>query len=350
VRTLSIALPLATAVCAALPAQAQNVSVQLDAAAASQLSGRLGISEAQLESLVLNQIEGLYGISDVGEFLRLSANAQSMANKGLGADYASIPDGFLFGAAVNLATDTTGGLQGFVDTVTGQADADVPVSAGAQITLMLGYNFAPLDLPGLTIYVHGLGYPLSISQLDGTFFNIGSHIQYRVLGPVGSEAIAQWGGLAITTGYEYSSMSLSLSDTFETTSSIGSGVLLRTVSSGQLDIDQRASTIPIELTTSVRLLYLFTVYGGVGVDFQFGSASAVFDLESRVETAESGQSFARAGAARITVDDLGDPNRVLFRALAGLQLNLGPVRIFGQANVAFQDTTVAVATGLRFIF
>lgn len=339
-------LPSASAI-----AQNVDVRVTLNPQIRDQLASQLGITEEALADGVRQSFAAVYSVADVAEFLRMSANAQSFANKGLGVDYSSKPDGFIFGFAANLTADAgSADLASLADSLSGNLERAVPVAGGAQLSVMAGYNFAKAGLPGLTAYVNGLVYPMSYSQLDGSFWNVGGHLQLRLFGPLGNAAVLEWGGFLVTSGFQASRMTLTLAESFEATTSFAGEIPIYTRSNGTLELYQQAWTIPLELTTSLQLLYFVSAYAGLGVDFQFGNAGMNFDLQSDLETNDPlGGSTVALGTGTISVDEVGDPNRALMRVIVGLQANLGPLRVFGQLNLATADTTVGVAAGLRLV-
>lgn len=335
------------------PAEAQNLDVRvtLNPQLRDQLASQLGVTEQALEDGVRQSFAAVYSVSDVAEFLRMSANAQSFANKGLGVDYASKPDGFMFGFAANLTADAgNADLATLADSVAGGVDRAVPIAGGAQLSVMAGYNFAKAGLPALTMFVNGLAYPLSYSQLDGFFWNVGGHLQLRLFGPLGNAAVLEWGGILLTSGVQVSRMTLNLEESFEATTSFAGELPIYTRSTGTLELYQQAITVPLEISTSLQLVYFVSAYAGLGFDFQFGEAGMNFDLASDLETDNPlGGDTVALGTGSIRVDQAGDPNRTLPRVFVGLQGNLGPLRVFGQLNLATADTTVGVAAGLRLV-
>jgi len=122
-------------------------------------------------------------------------------------------------------------------------------------------------------------------------------------------------------------------------------VTLGTETDGNLELTQRAWTIPLELTSNVRFLYIVSLYGGVGVDFQFGSASMSADVESPLTDGET-----EVGRITVDADDDAGPTPVLVRFLTGLQLNFGPIKAFAQLNFLTENLAVGLAGGLRAVF
>ncbi len=325
------------------PAAAQtNVEIDYNPEVFQLLEEDLGLSADEVDELINDQLRELYGLVDVPTFLRLSANAQSMANKGLGVDYASSFDNLIIGGTVSVAVDAG---DGSIEDLT---DLAVPVGAGAQIALMVGYQVDDR----LRVYLNGLYHPLSASGLEGDFYNVGVHLQYNAVAPVGKRRLARWGGLDVTTGFELSRMRLELpvAEAFEASGAISGDIDLDTVSTGTLELEQRAITVPLELTTNVTLLYFLTLYTGIGVDLQLGQARMNFDLNSdlSVSDPETGQPLD-LGDAEITVDDRNGPDLGMFRILLGFQLNIWRLKVFGQVNFLTNDLAVSLAAGLRIV-
>jgi hypothetical protein len=328
-------------------AQNANVTINLNAAGRAAAQG-IGLDVGQFEQLLEDQISALYGVSDLATFLQLSANAQSMVNKGIGVDYASNPNGFLFGVSVSGALDAgNADIEDIENLDFVDFDRAVPVGVGAQISLMVGYNFSSVGLPGLTLFANGLAFPLQYEEYQADFRNFGVHAQYKLFGPQGNQA-GEWGGLDITSGLQFSETVLDLDEQIDRALSlVGSTGSLNvgTEVTGDLELVQTAWTIPLEVTSNVRFLYILSLYGGVGVDFQFGSASMNADLESPLD-----QGDTNIGTATVVANDAADPSSVLFRFLVGTQVNLGPIKLWGQLNFLTENLTVGGAAGVRAVF
>ncbi|MEM7678267.1 MAG: hypothetical protein AAF449_19930 [Myxococcota bacterium] len=323
-----------------------SINIAFDPAAQAFLQSELGLTPAELNQLVDDEIRALYGLVDVPTFLRLSANAQSMANKGLGVDYATNLDGLIFGVAVSAAADAgDADVADFRALADGNTDRAVPVGAGAQIAVMAGYTVADR----WSVFMNGLYYPLQVDDLDGTFYNFGIHGQYKAVLPAGERSTAQWGGLDITLGFQLSRMFLELSEQFEASGTLSDGFDLDTISLGRLELEQRAFTMPLEITTNATFFYFLTLYGGVGLDLQLGDASMDFDLDSELRTDDPLGGRLNLGTAEIRVDDVADPDAVMFRFMGGVQLNIWRLKLFGQVNFLTSDLTVSLAAGLRLV-
>lgn len=336
--------------CSARFASAQQVELTLTPEGRTLLENALGQSEAEIQQRLETELEGLYGVADVRTFLRLSANAQSMSNKGVGVDYASNPEGLLLGIAVNATADAGDVDLKEVRSVAGGAfERAVPVGAGAQISLMAGYNFSAEGLPGLTVFANGLAYPLRVSALDGEFYNLGLHAQYRLFGPVGVPALVEWGGIGLTTGLELSRARLTLDKSLRNELQLGSNVGLNAITGGRLELIQRALTIPVEVSTNLRLLYFLSFFGGAALDFQLGGAKTTLDVNANLLATDGDGGEIDAGTAHILVDESGHPTAVMPRFMVGAQLNIGALRGFVQLNLHAADLTLGVAAGCRIV-
>ncbi|MEQ8277937.1 MAG: hypothetical protein RMA76_27805 [Deltaproteobacteria bacterium] len=345
---MKLRLPIALLL-AALPATAaaQDVEITLTQQAKDVLGDELQVAEDQLEELVRQRFREAYRLVDVQDFLRVSANAQALANKGLGVDYAASPKIAMFGVAISAAAES------------GDADLDditnpqtvLSAGAGAQISAMGGLNLGIIGLSRLTLFANGLYHPWTVNDLDGEFYNIGAHVQYALIRPK-SAAVIEWRGIDLTSGVEISRMVLSLSDTQDSAAPIrvdGREYEIRSTATGTLRLEQTAFNIPIEATTGITILKLVSVYGGVGVDFMSGGAKLNADLDATMEADDPRDTTQTldVGTARVSAAEEGAPNTVFYRALVGAQIHLGPLNVFGQVNLGLNDVAVAVAAGLR---
>ena len=323
-------------------AQAQNVQVVLDDQARLFLGGNVTQVEQQLSTEVARQTRALLGQNTMSDFLQESANAQSLVNKGLSADYASNHDGLLMQIAGAVAMSSS---HDPLSVQQQQVDTQVPVASGAQLSLLVGYNLADVDLPRLTLFVHGLAGPLSFSEFSGDFYNFGASAQFNLTGPRGTSAMG-WGGIAVTGGVEVSRMELSIVEDGLSFTTFINGVDLSTDGAAGVRLEQSAVTVPLELTTNVTLAHVVTLYGGGGVDFSVGKARLFADLESRL-SAESPVGAASAGSVQITLDDAEAAEVVTFRVIGGVQANFGPVRLFSQINYRPSGGLLSLSGGLR---
>lgn len=307
----------------------------------------LGLSSAEIEVLVQEEVAALFGLLDVGEFLRLSANAQAVVSSGQGADYASNPTSWYFGLGASAALDAA---SGDLRASTEDLEGEVPFSAGAMVSMVAGYNFSEQGVDWLTASIHGMYLPLDLEQFEGEFFNLGFRAQAKAVpgAAVGGLQAVYWGGLDFTTGYSFALTTLSLGGTHEAGTRLREGVVLDTSSIGLLELRQIAHTIPVELTTNLSFFEVLTLYGGFGLDFALGRAEATMDLDSELGGMVAGEPVD-LGRAVIVADGRRNADLPLTRGIVGLQINLWSLRVFAQLNLAPRNSLVGAAAGLKYV-
>lgn len=288
------------------------------------------------------------------------ANSSVLAGKGIGSDYASGMEVLLIGAGAGVGAD----LEKNED-----ADADLS-GAGVQGGLILGTNLSwmdtqrilGLDTNKLNVYVNFFKYDLEKASGDtdvnADLSSYGLHFSYDWI--EGSDSVwFGWGGLKLHAGYEYNSTKLRFKSQIEENVQVteAGGTYTSNILANPLaSIDVSTHSIPVEISTSLRFLYLFTLYGGLGADYNSGMAKGSGDLNSNSATVScSGVCSPAPGNVgtidtAANIDGKGDVNPFTFRGFAGLQLNLPFVRIYGQVDKAFGSELVGATAGVRFVY
>jgi hypothetical protein len=317
---------------------------------------QLGTTRANLESQVSQRLSDVFQSARVGDYLRSLADAQAFTTRGMGADYASNFKAVMVGVAGNAAFNVDKG-------VGAQNEAEKPPVAGvsSNVTFMAGLNLGLIGIDGLTVYGNYFQWKGSFDQFDTEMRNWGAHAQLKLFGP-GEEkllnALIRWGGFDITTGIEYAHLKLSLSDRWQRNVSVGAGAAsdpyVAVNASGVMSIDMNTMSIPLELTTNLRLLYFLALYGGLGFDWQIGGQS---DMAIAIEDKEihgripSQNVDARIGAANVTATESAKPSAGRMRLLVGVQLNVLFLKLFTQVNVITASPAIAsLAFGARVAF
>ena len=301
---------------------------------------------------VLSQVDGLFQTNNLGSFLRDFQNAQSFSSKGLGVDYASeatlVEAGATFSVASNVdkAYKPTGSY------------TDPPISGGgANFSLMAGLGLGLIGLDPVMIFGNWFKGSASLGQLGGNYQNWGMHGQLRLLGPSRSmsatKVLVRWGGIAITSGVDYAHIELSSTPkAISSTVDVAPGAPVTVTSTGNLSftLDQTTYSVPLEVTTSLRLLSLITVYGGLGLDWQLGGGSNMnIGMNANLTGNYQGTSFNDLGTATINARGHVSPSAARMREIFGVQLSfVDVVRIFAQVNTtASSPVLTSLAVGLR---
>ncbi len=322
--------------------------------------------QAEVQKIEDEINDGLPSASTPDRLMEGMANSSVMAGKGIGSDYASNMSVFLVGAGVGVGAD-----------LEKNKEADSPISgAGIQGGLIIGTNLSwlptntilGLETKKLNVYLNGMKYKYEMNNKETSgsadLSSYGVHFSYDWIKSRGNRLLG-WGGVKIHTGYEYNHTNLKVNSgiTKDLTYTDGTGTYTSQISaSPAAEIDVATHSIPLEISTSVQVLYFVSIYTGLGVDYNMGKATGKGDLNSTssdlcqgdtdtsTPTCDGGLGSVGTVDTEANVDGKGKVNPFLTRGFAGVQLNLPWTRVFVQADKAFGNDLVGVSTGLRFAF
>lgn len=313
--------------------------------AGQQLAQTLQLSESELVDQLKEATSGLYGLGAPNRLLRRLANGQSLTNRGLGVDYALTPSIVVVGAggAIARRPDRTVTVNGK------EYDRALPLEA-AQASFMAGVNLAQIPGVELPFVLSVNTISLNIAPKDSwsvSTRSYGVHAQYELLDGEDWTWAARWSGLVLTTGYEYSKLQLMVrSNLVYSTELVDTGVKIETNSSGRAKVVQIANTIPIEVSSSFTAAYVFTFYGALGVDLQFGKARVDMDLNSSIRDDITNEHSADASiVSRWT----SRASPAAAHGMLGLQLNLYLLKVYIQGAYATTGQ-LALAGGARVAY
>ncbi len=294
------------------------------------------------------------------------ANSSVMAGKGIGSDHASNMDVFLIGAGVGVGADLA------KDKTTESDLSGIGIAPGLVVGLNLGFldtqRILGMDTNRLNVYVNYMGYnhtqPLNDKEgeeseviLDMKSFGV--HFRYDWIQGNGSKLLG-WGGVKLNFGYEYNKTALtfnsSINSEIDDETSDNGEVLGGTITgSPSASIVSSTQSIPIELSTSVQLLYVLSLYTGLGADYNMGQAKGKGSINGDASTINC-TGGACGGGASVTVvpeaniDAKGNVLPILTRGFVGVQVNLPFLRIFVQADKAFGNDLVGATAGVRIVY
>lgn len=319
-----------------------------------------GMSDTDLRAFIQGKIDQLFQVTDAVGFLRRLGDSQSFTSKGMGVDYASEATYFEVGGSVSLAmgidrTYQPADVQGF-------PIQGVGLNANAMGGLSLGFLGLPVMVFGNYMKIPTMDY----GSMSGSLDNWGVHAQLRLFGPSPDSSalsmLLRWGGIAITTGIDSSHMSLGLKKSVKSSFAVpvqpgaqAADINVTTTADGQakFNVDMTTKSIPLEITTSLRILTFLTAYGGVGFDFQLGGSNT---MDLSVNAAMTGRlaqtgTVQDLGSVRATAKIAADPSPAKVRGILGAQFNLFLLRVFAQVNLTNSDPMMAsLAAGLRLAY
>ena len=294
--------------------------------------------ETEVNSLIASSLP------DVGKtFVENTAGAHTFAARGITADYANVIDLFSVGVGLGVATNPF------------PPDSNPSNLSGAAISqsLALGLKLSAIgvNLPDIgpwklsqsVGFINAFGGSFDFSPLNASFFTLGAHISAPVIEPASiGFGLFSWGGVNLITGFDYNTLEVTTSQalTQTTGTSSFSGI-------GVFGAKANTFTIPIEVATNLRLFWIFTAFGGLGVDLNFGSAESIARIDNGVI---QDTTLGATGAATLDLGESSSPGFLGIRAFAGIQMSLGPIAFFGQLNQGITDSVSGFSGGARLVW
>jgi hypothetical protein len=302
-----------------------------------QLANYLKLSVPELIANAEGKFNDLFQTARLPELLSAFASTTAIADRGLGVSYAVVPGSIMIGAVANGAISTDASL-GDASHIVGGFVFNFGAMAGA--------NLGRWDHPRWSVFANGFYESASYHSLDGHLTTGGAHVQYRVVAPP-KRSDAQWIGVDITTGLELAKWEVNAAQNmlpinFKVDNPQGDSEHLTLNGAGTMDVVATAVTVPVEVTTGVRLGNVITLYGGGGIDLT--SATATIDV------ALAGDMVIRSnqetvGTATIDANGSASPSAVSVHTLAGVQLDVPHVQIYVQGLLT--PDAEGVALGFR---
>jgi hypothetical protein len=279
-------------------------------------------------------------------------------------DRADTPSFFTIGAGGQVAAYYQGSLTHISTSaenslpsvgVTGQANLMIGVRASALRIKKLGF----LDPSRLMFYVNGFTFSTTIGNTSASVTGLGANAQYLIIEPKRLGGLLGWGGISAGLGFNYSANTISYSASLnqsENVSVSGQTAAVNTQLNYTIGAKSNNFSVPLELSSNVTLFYLFTVYGGIGVDFNFGSSELTGTATGPTTATYTGGTIPGvsnlfSGTASLNLNDgiSGSPSLTLLRTFVGLQLNLSLLKISGE-YVMLSNGTQSVAGLARIAF
>jgi hypothetical protein len=336
-----------------------RVNIQ-ESPGAAQFAQQAGLDIPRLEGEVQRELENLFQTYRVADYLRSFADAQAFASRGMGVDYVSNFRAAMIGVAGNLSLNIE---DGYLPQGTRTRPPAGGVSTNA--TIMAGVNLDFFHLAPVTLFGNYFRRSGKLEEFNASLSNWGLHAQLKLWGKGGDGLVGvlfRWGGIDLTTGIERARLRLNLAGAWARDIPVGPmgagapSALVAVNTIGGFTIDMRTFSIPIEITTNVRLLYLLSLYAGMGFDWQIGGGSSLaLDLDGtmlgRATSGEGQSSPVDLGTAAVEASESVDPSPGRLRWLMGLQVNVFVIKLFAQLNLATQDPVIAsVALGARVAY
>lgn len=326
------------------------------------LKNFIDLQVAQLESDINDELPN----DTPARMMEGMANSSVLAGKGIGSDYASYMNVYLIGAGLGVAADFekpsdvesnfsgVGLAPGFV--------------VGANLGKMGMGKFAGLDANRVNTYFNFMklgitrdlednGGVNSTGKLDS--LTLGLHFRYDWI-PGNDNSTLRWGGVKLHWGYEFNQTDVVYQQDIDKVINVSDNVADlngRITGRPKYSVETQTHSIPLEISTDVRMFQFLSLYGGLGTDISYGKAKGKGVLDGNVSPLICTDSGAFCGGGSIiqlqvqaNLDAEGKVNPILLRGFTGLQLNLPYFRIFAQVDKALGTDLVGGTVGLRFVY
>lgn len=290
-----------------------------------------------------NTYSNQFQLPSLKDYLKYMSSSQAMATKGQGVDYTTNPSIFVVGASLGVGVDIGSQTLSSVQESMKKSGSIPSFGFGYQVAAMVGFNLGflktlpslgPIDLKRLSLYTSFGGYNFSdVIKQDGVTvksFQLGFHAKYKVIEhKTLAFGVLNWTGLDFVTGFTVASNTLGYAKNFDTQTT-GSGTVsdprISGTPSGTVTVNNRAFAVPFELVTGVRLLYILSLYGGAGIDLNFGTTDIDIAISSNLTSTVTGAGTYNAGTLRIAANDKAAGRFGDLRFIVGGAINLVPLK------------------------
>lgn len=301
-----------------------------------KLANRIGLSVPELIADTQTRIDELYKVSRIDELLRAFANTAAFTHRGHAVDYDVDPNDILVGVS-------GGGVHG--DVAIGTTSSLLGGSI-LNYSVMTGVNLGRWNQPRITLFASGFYNTQTIHGLTGHLLTLSTHAQYQLV-PAVARPHVRWTGVAATTGFEYTRLTLGTSSSIESHFSAkgpNETLTIHMSSTGELDVLTTTYAIPLEVTTGVRFGAL-ALYGGGGLTITTGTSTITAQLNSVLSFTGD---HIPVGDAVITGSGENAPSTIGAHAITGLAIHTRYARFFLQGTFASGET--AASLGVRGAF
>lgn len=309
------------------------------------------LTEAQWDSLIAelqSTVNEKFPSVETGQYTKGMANATAMASTGSTSVYGSSFKYGLVGGSVALGADLGEG-NSISDIMSNFSEsAKKFAGVGVQSAVVLGLSpgaftsaqWGIIDPARLRLYVNFLSMSQDLDDADISFSSFGLTGQYRIVQERSlGLSLVKWNGVDVSSGLRIAKNKFSFTQQLPSFSET-QGPVSATVAAAPATIgaDVGVYSIPVEASTSLRLLYVLNFFGGIGGDFNFGSSKAIADYNTNIAVSGGGTATGALALGGNT-----SPTAWNLRAFGGLGLEFG----VGTLNVGIGKSLTASAWGVN---
>lgn len=306
---------------------------------------------AQIDELfntMETQVNAQLAQFDAESYLKGTANATALASTGGTHDLANRFRYFYVSVGGGIAADLGG--KNFKDFTSDPNSINSAKGLSGNMSITIGAPGHLVNIPKMNWFEpQRFKLYMSYSQFDKKFEDVNfEYLSYSLMGQyhffgyhsalLGS---LKWHGVDVTTGFKYSKIKVLFSKSFNETvqqqlNDPGSGnptMTMNYASTGQLGASANITTVPIEVSTSVGLLYFLDGFVGLGTDLNFGSASSIISAPGSVTATEPSNILGTmAGDIEFDLGQKSNAQALSSRYLMGFSFDLRVLSLTLQYN------------------
>ncbi len=316
-------------------AHAVEVTIDVDSAAAQAA----GLDPAQVESAIADAATSQLNLAAHQAWLSDMVQAAALSARGMGVDYATNPQRFWVGGSLGSAVhgDRYRLSRDPEELPEGGFAFQAMAAAGVNLGILSGKKSF---LRRFVASVNGMSVANSKEPFAGRLYNYGAHLQFKVINRPVTAGVVEWGGLDLTGGYEVATYRLGLGAELPVATDG-----LAWTATGTYDVRSEVDSVPIELSTNLRLLAA-TLYAGVAYDLNLsGDVTSTIELGGPIEAEVNGDTY-ELGTVTISHSDRATPPEASQRLFAGVQANVLMVKAYAHVNATL-DGSYGGQFGLR---
>jgi hypothetical protein len=238
----------------------------------------------------------------------------------------------------------------------GDAEAGFSPSGSIHLGLHLGWfsQKARDWYLSFKFFMYELSYPLFGYTFNYETMNAGVMVNYSLVRArrFGKGSFL-WRGISLGFGFNYQKNEMDYRIKLDNVSeTIGGGSDLVIDPSIKIALAMNTYTIPIELVSSLRILYFLNISLGAGVDFNFGDSEVISKSAGRVtvRNADPGWGDETPGYIAGDTSTKGAPFTVHGRLMGGIGLTIGPAVIADVQLTYYLLTGVGVNVSAGFVW
>ncbi len=309
-----------------------GVPVQLTTDINTAIDGTLSTQATDTLDQYGNMPKLAEGFANAGTYASHAANHRGL----MGYKFLVVSAGTMVGIQLPAASEA--GLLNALDDL--ETDGDIYAGLAWQaISAQVGLNCSFL-VEDLYLSAKVGKFTIDLEELSFDSFNIGILADYQLIKPKSLLGIIKWRGVKVGSGIiletnttDYTLALPTLSEVVTTTiATTDYDVTINLDPSINLGVETSTVTIPVDIVTGIRLLWIANISVGVGADLNFGSSEIILGADGITNLDSPGLEGLGAiftpGTVTVTGGTVGDgPQFLKPRLTASLGLGLGPVKL-----------------------